>query len=378
MKKVTILIVVMLMVLSMIGCAADQVVPAAAPAPAAPAPAAEPAPAPAAPAPAAEPAATPAQVAATAEPATEAPAADARVIRMGCTSPEESNFGQGMRMFERLFEEYTNGAFDVQPFPNAQLGNERDLVEGVGMGTIEMCVTSTGPIVNFSKDMMLLDLPYVILDTPEGLAKAYEFMDGPIGAKMLASLEASNIKGLGFWENGFRNILNSKREVKTVEDLKGLKIRTMENEIHMAIYNENGASGIPMAHTEAFTALQQGVIDGMDNILGGFWLQGSYEVARYLTMSKHFYSPAVCQMNLDLYNSLSPEHQDALKRAILETSKWEREFTAQVDAEYKQNMIDAGLTVTEVDFEEWKKAAQPLYDKYLPSIPAEYVEGLMG
>ena len=182
---------------------------------------------------------------------------------------------------------------DVQLFASATLGNERDMIEGISLGTLEMCLSSTGPLPNFSKEFQVFDLPFIITDKE----RAYEVMDGEIGKEILSSLESINIKALGFWENGFRHISNSKKEIVKPEDMAGIKIRTMENPIHMATFQLLGAMPTPMAFSELFTALQQGTIDGQENPLVIFDTNKFSEAQDYLSLTGHVYSPSVMMIS---------------------------------------------------------------------------------
>ena len=152
-------------------------------------------------------------------PDADKPSDEKIVIRLGFSTEPDSHYGKGSAEFERLVEEYTNGKVDVQLFPSATLGNERDMIEGISLGTLEMCLSSTGPMPNFSKEFQVFDLPFIITDKD----RAYEVMDGETGQQILASLEPLNIKGLGFWEKGFRKISNSKREIVHPTDMAGIK-----------------------------------------------------------------------------------------------------------------------------------------------------------
>ncbi|WP_409227599.1 TRAP transporter substrate-binding protein [Gudongella sp. SC589] len=306
----------------------------------------------------------------------EQPAAgdDVIVIRLGTATEPDGHYVLGAKMFEEKVEEYTEGKVDVQIFPSSQLGNERDLIEGLSLGTLEMTVSSTGPLPNFSKDFMLFDLPFIVTDREA----AYEVMDGEVGQEILASLEPIGIKGLGFWENGFRNLSNSKREVLTPEDVKGLKIRTMENPVHIASFELLGATPTPMAWGEVFTSLQQGTIDGQENPLVIFDTNKLHEAQDYLSLTGHFYSPAVMMISLDAFNSYPADVQDAIVRAEKEARDWERAYSKQMDEELVEVIEANGVTVSEVDKQLWQDAFAPIYEKFSDQINPEYIDALLG
>lgn len=178
-------------------------------------------------------------------------------IRVGHVLASEHPYTGGLKKFAELVSEKTNGAVTVDVFSDAQLGNERDMVEGLQLGTLEMALVSTAPLSGFTDDFLVFDLPYIFTDTKTARA----CVDSEIGSKMLDSLSTQGIKGLVFFENGFRNVTNSKRPIVHPSDLKGIKIRTMENDIQMATFSAMGADPTPMAFGELFTALQQKTID---------------------------------------------------------------------------------------------------------------------
>ena len=167
----------------------------------------------------------------------------------------------GLIRFKELVEERTNGAVVVELYSNAVLGDERACIEGLQMGTLDIAVSSTGPLGNFKKDFLVLDLPYLFKD----VTHARTVLDSGIGQGLLDSLNDIGIVGAAFWENGFRNVTNAKRAINTLADMKGLKLRTMENEVHMAAFKTFGVDPTPMAWSEVFTSLQTGALDGQEN-----------------------------------------------------------------------------------------------------------------
>ena len=302
-------------------------------------------------APAAAPAAPADAPAAPADVPAAAPAAAEYVFRIGTTGADGSNYAAGLYKFEELLEEYSGGRIDVQVYTNSTLGSERDLIEGVGLGTIEMCLSSTGPLPNFSKAFQLLDLPFLFEDH----ASAFTFLDSEYGQKILDSLSSSGIKALGVWENGFRHI-TSNFEIKTPEDIKGFTIRTMENDVHMKAFELAGANPIAMAWGEVYTSLQQGVLDGHENALIHIYNYNINEVQSHIALTGHFYSPAVIMINADLYNKLPADLQEAIAKAELEARTYEREFSENSDEELVEKLAERGVSINEVDKSLWREA----------------------
>ncbi len=302
-------------------------------------------------------------------------AADEVVIRCGITVSEDSSPAKALRVFQNYIGEKSNGRIKLELHLNGTLGNERDMIEGLGLGTQEMVNVSTAPLLNFSPDFMVWDLPYMVENSPEGLRKTYKIMDGPVGQAMLKSLEKQGIKGLSFAHNGFRHCVNRVKPVAHPADIRGLKIRTMENNVHLAFYSAVGASPTPMASTEAFTALQQGVIDGMDNNLDSFYTQGAFETAKYLTLTSHVFSASAMLMSLDFYNSLSADDQQIILDGIEVTKKAYRQISEERDGEVADIIREKyGVTVTPIDFKEWQPLVKGIWDQYGSSITPEYLE----
>lgn len=173
-------------------------------------------------------------------------------FKLGFTSEIDSNYHKGALRFQELVAEYTGGGIVIDVFPASQLGSERDLIEGTSLGTVEMCISSSGPLSNFSSDFMVMDLPYLVTSRE----KLFATLDGPIGQQILSTLEQANLKGLGFWENGFRCLTNNRAPITRPAELAGMKIRTMENPIHQYTFNNYGATAVPMAWGEVFIAMQ--------------------------------------------------------------------------------------------------------------------------
>lgn len=280
-------------------------------------------------------------------------------FKVGTTTAPSGHYVKGLQRLQDLLEEYSNGEMTVDIYPNSQLGNERDMMENVGMGIQAMGLISTGPIPNFIPDFAVLDLPY-IFETPE---EAYDVLDGEIGRDLLDKLSKQNIIGVNFWENGFRNITNDKKEILKPSDLKGMKIRTMENKIHIASYKEIGATPTPIAWGEIFSALQQGTVDGQENPLAIIETAKVYEVQKYVSLIEMFYSPCVLMINKDIYNELTSEQQSIFNKAAEEAKVWQREYSQDYNKKAIKIMEEAGVKVSEVDKLLWKESVSGIYEK---------------
>ena len=297
-----------------------------------------------------------------------------KTIRVSHTLAPESHYHQGLLYWKELVEERTDGSVMIEVFHSAQLGSERDVVEGVSLGTIEATLTSTGPLPNFTNAFMVFDLPFIVQDRE----KAYAWMDGPNGQEILASLESSGIRGLGIWENGFRNLTNSERFVDSPEDMDGLKIRLMENPIHVATFETLGARAVPMPFGELFTALQQGTVDGQENPLVIIETSKFYEVQDYLSLTGHFYSPAVLLINLEFWNNaLTAEEREIVAQAELEARRWQRDFSMRGEQALRATLNEQGMEIADVDVGEWFTAVQPVYEQFSDQVDQEMVRSFV-
>jgi tripartite ATP-independent transporter DctP family solute receptor len=244
------------------------------------------------------------------------------------------------------------------------------MVEGLQLGTLEMTLVSTAPLSSFTKKFLVFDLPFIFKDT----ASARKVVDGPIGTQLLDSLKDQGIIGLAYFENGFRHVTNNKRPIEKPEDLKGLKIRTMENPVHMATFKVLGADPTPMAFGELFTALQQGTIDGQENPLPVIDTSKFYEVQKYLSLTGHFYAPAPLLISKSFFESLSPDIQNAIKEAAIEARDYERKLLDEMNAKLVDELQKKGMQINEVDKEAFVKAVQPVYKQFEADITPELIK----
>lgn len=237
-------------------------------------------------------------------------------------------------------EEASNGRLIIDHYPASQLGAEREELEGILLGTIDCAVISGGPSASFAPSVYVTNTPYQITEREIG----WKVYDGEFG-KMLGKKteEEAGWVFLGWGENGLRQFSNSKKTVKTPEDMKGLKIRTMENDIHMAIVNSLGASATPIAFSELYTALQQGTVDGQENGIALTYSMGFNEVVNHMTMLPHIYDAYLVLMSRQTYEKLPADLQALMLEYGQKYCEYEREFNKQNDEEYLQKMIDAGL-----------------------------------
>lgn len=281
-------------------------------------------------------------------------------LRMAQTSSETGAIGQTMEEFADKIYEATDGKYKIETYHNGQLGAEIDTIEGCQMGTIDIAVVNQSTIGNFISDFQALDIPYLITSTEQ----ADDVFLGDIGNGFLEKLSGAQLYGLGIWESGFRNLTNSKRDVNSLQDVGGLKIRTMENQIHIAFWKEMGADATPMSWGEAYTALQQGALDGQENPSTVILTNNVAQVNDRLAVTQHAYSTVFLVMSPATWNSLGEEYQQIFKDVMEECNISERELSRQMDAEAIDQLIEQGMTVTYPDKQEFVDAASGLYEEW--------------
>jgi tripartite ATP-independent transporter DctP family solute receptor len=276
---------------------------------------------------------------------------------------KERSLSKGLYKFGEIVEKETNGSIKVEVYPDGQLGGDLEVFEGLKMGSIQGSTMSTGPIASFAPRFNVLDLPFLFKDRET----AYKVLDGEIGQELMKDLEGTGVIGINYWENGFRHLTNNVKEVKSVDDIKGLKIRTLENKLHIDLWKELGANPVPMAFTELFTALEQGVVDGQENPVGNVAANKMYEVQKYITKTGHVYNASPFLISEKFWKTLSSEEQEIIKKAAEEAKEYQRQLNAEEDEKLFKEIEKEGMVVTELT-DEQKQAfidkVQPIYKKY--------------
>jgi TRAP-type transport system periplasmic protein len=265
------------------------------------------------------------------------------VMKISISIAQNSHQGVAIDTFGKEVEKRTGGRYKVQSFYSGALGGERESIEAVQLGTQELAFSSTGPVPNFVPEAKILDIPFLFRDK----AHARAVLDGPIGQEMLAKFDSKGFKALAWGENGIRHMTNSKRSVNAPEDLKGLKMRTMENPVHVAAYKGLGIVTTPMAFPEVFTALQQGTVDGQENPLSVIMASKFDQVQKHLTLTGHVYSPGIFLMSKPAFDKLSAADKQAFLEAAIEGVKANRARVDEDDAKGVTELRSKGMTVIE-------------------------------
>lgn len=303
---------------------------------------------------------------------------DAKVtLKVGFgSSIESSSGGQGLKKFKELVEAESKGKISIELFGDGQLGNDKSMMEALQLGSLDMTMPSSSPVAEFTKAFLVYDLPFLFKDYKD----ADKVLDGQNGKDILKTLEKVNIVGLCYFENGFRNITNSKKAINSVEDINGLKIRTMQNPIHLESFRLWGANPVPMAFNEVFTALEQKTLDGQENPNTLIYDAGFYEAQKYLTVSRHFYTPYVFMISKQTWDKLSAEDKKIIQECADKAKVYEREVNRKLDKEYLDKMKAKGINVNELPATEITKLqdkAKGVYDKFAGDIGKERLDSIL-
>lgn len=259
-------------------------------------------------------------------------------------------------LLKKLVNEKTNGALDIHLYNDNSFADDRVSAESTILGEIDICNVSTANIANIFPDLYAYDAPF-IFNTPD---EAFAWFDSEEGKKLNSIVETKGLVLLGVWQNGFRDFTNSKVPVKVPADIKGMKVRTMENEIQLKMWSNWGCNPTPMAYTEVLAALQQGTIDAQENPLALIDSSHFYEAQKYISRTGHVYSPHFVLMNRDSFESLSPDFQKALLDSMVEATAFERKTAVANDETFIEKFTKAGNVVVELTTEEkdqWRKMA---------------------
>jgi tripartite ATP-independent transporter DctP family solute receptor len=263
-------------------------------------------------------------------------------VKLGVVTKPGSAQNIAAEKFKELIEQRSNGNIKIQIFHSASLGNETEILQQVQMNTVQMAIITGGPFDTFDPIVRVVNYPFLFKSNEQ----ADQILDGPLGVQILKSLESSGFKGLCFSENGFRNLTNNKRPVKSPEDVKGLKIRVMASTIHKAIWQDLGANPTPMPWP-IYTELEQGVIDGQENPLWVMEVYKFYEIQKYMTLTRHVYSFHIDVASLKWWKTLDSKTQDMIQKAMYEAAVFQRKQNRDNNAARLKFLKEKGMKVEE-------------------------------
>lgn len=287
-------------------------------------------------------------------------AAPAVELRFAHASAGDGAVGQSMEYFVKLVAERTQGRWTIKTFHNGQLGGERETAESCQLDNLDLAVVNQGPLGNFVPEFSVMDLPYIFTSNEH----AIKVIDGEIGQSFLAMLDDVGLKGLAIWETGFRNLTNSKRPVNSLDDVKGLRIRVMENQIHQDLWRAFGADPVPMSWGEAYTAMQQGAIDGQENATTIIDKNNVVEVNKNMAITEHCFASVFIVMSPARWASIPPEDQKIIMGCMADAKKFVHEVTERMNKEAIGTLKSKGMAVTYPDKKPFIEKSKSVRDKY--------------
>jgi TRAP-type transport system periplasmic protein len=285
---------------------------------------------------------------------------------------EDHPVGAGVKKMQEVLTAKSGGKMKMSAFWGGSAGGDLQATQALRAGTQEMVVTSSSPLVGIVKELGAFDLPFLFANEKEADA----VLDGPAGAFFNKKLEEAGLVNLAYWENGFRNLTNSKRAVTKVEDFDGVKVRVMQNNIFLDTFKTLGTNAVPMAFGEVFTALETKTIDGQENPFVTINTSKFFEVQKYLSVTRHAYTPFLVLYSKKMFDGLSKDEQAALREAAIEGQKVQRSTIRAVDGKALADLKAKGMQVNEITPAEQKRMfekVKPVYEKNAATIGADAI-----
>jgi TRAP-type transport system periplasmic protein len=289
------------------------------------------------------------------------------VLRFSSPSSKEHAWGRGAEKFKQLVAEGTRGQVEVQVYHSNALGATRESLEMVRLGSVDFVLCGVAHVSRFVPEMGALVLPYLWKDSDT----MFGALDGRMGQVLEPLLMEKGFKLVGWWDNGFRNVSNNKRPIRTPEDLKGLKLRTLPTKVHIAFFRALGVSPVPMDWAEVYPALQQGVVDGQENPPGIVYFEKLPEVQKYYSLTRHVNEPGNVLMSAATWAKLPADFQAAIVAAARQATAWERAESQRDNEEILKKLAATGMQVnpvSEATINELRKIAQRIYTEAIPDL----------
>lgn len=297
--------------------------------------------------------------------------------RLGTSLPEAHPQTLGARKFAELAEKKSQGRIHIAVYAAGGLGSDVQMQSALRGGTQEFTVPSTATLASVVKEFGVLGLPFAFANE----AQADAVLDGPFGNSLLARLPEKGLVGLAFWENGFRHVTNSKRPVAKIEDLGGLKVRTMQNPVYIDLFNGLGANAVPMAVTELFPALESKAVDAQENPFTVIHAQKFYDVQKYVSTTGHAYDALVLIASKKFWDKLSPADREALEAAAAEATVYERQTSRELNGRLRAELAKLGMQVNDVSEAErqrMREKLQPVIAKHSAAVGEEVTKEFLG
>lgn len=298
-------------------------------------------------------------------------------LRMGIGLAESSPQYLSSQYFGEILEQRTDGRISVNVFPNSQLGDDVQMLEMLQTGTLDMTYPSSSAATGYVEALSAFDLPFLLPSREAAMA----VMQSDVAQDMLDAFEGTGLKALAFSENGYRQLSNSARPVSSPDDVagldvRGLSVRTMENPVHLSIWEALGANPTPMAFGELFSAMEQGVVDGQENPWSTILTSNFNEVQGYGTETRHVYTPFLMMLSERTWDRMAPEYQALVQEAARQSAEYEIQLSAEYDDWSRQQLADRGMQITRLDDEQlaaFQAAVQPVYDEWAPRIGEDLI-----
>jgi len=296
-----------------------------------------------------------------------------RTIRLSNGVNQEHPVGNGVARMNACVGEKSGGKMKIQSFWGGALGGDLQATQSLRSGTQEMVITSTSPLIGILPDLGVFDLPFLFANEREADA----VLDGEFGKYISDKMPAVGLVNLAYWENGFRNLTNSKRPVAKLEDMPGLKVRVMQNNVFLDTFKTMGANAVPMSFSELFTALETKAIDGQENPFVTIDTSKFYEVQKYLSVTRHAYTPFMVLYSKPLWDKLSPAEQKVLQECAIGGRDEQRKVSRVLNDKSLAALKERGMLVNEITPAEQKRlrdSVKPVYEKHQATIGKETVD----
>jgi tripartite ATP-independent transporter DctP family solute receptor len=297
-------------------------------------------------------------------------AQDKVVLKMGLLGTTDYFYYKGAKRMADLAAERSRNRIEIQLFPNQGLGNERDMIEGMQLGTVDLAVINTPLLASFDQRFMLFDMPFLFNDWNH----VNKVLSGKVGQQLMKALESKGLKAFAFSTAGFRHVVNQRRPVRTPDDLRGLKIRTLDNPVHVAIMNAMGANATPMQYGEVSTALRQGTIDGLDFQLGSSATEKMYEVNKHMALTGHVFTGVIYLMSLKRYQGLPADLQKIVAETAVVGANTETELYNKFEADARGILEKNGMTVLEVDKAPFRARTASVYERFQGRVGKDLID----
>jgi len=304
-----------------------------------------------------------------------------QTLRFGFQNATDHPIGVGLQRFADLVKQKSGSKITVRLFPGGQLGGDLQTVSALQGGTIDMTILNTGDmtilntgvLAGIDKSTAILDFPYLFNSEKEADA----VVDGPAGQKLHERLASKGLIGLAYFENGFRQLTNSCRPVAKAEDFQGLKLRVLQLPLFIEVFQALGASPVPLAFPEVYTALEQKVVDGQENPVNTIYFSKLHEVQKFLSLTRHVFNPQSVLISKRTWDRFSPDEKALLQQAANEAAVYQRQASREQTGKSIELIKQAGVTVNEVSPDEIERIRQrikPIVEKFTKDIDPEVAQ----